>query len=281
MTPRRSFLSTMPLRICHTAHMIRRAHLRRGNHLQRNPPRGTPRSTVEEPLTPSSNDAETADDTPLFVGHDSEGEPAATEAGVHTDNAAEQKRKFRVFEDVTEFSEFSDAGSESDADLDDLFASKPPAKRSSPSRPRKESKPRGPLAKTAREWHKNRQERLRQRNPDRLSASTLKRKQIQNLRERFKNGPPKKKAARTPKQNSAGRLDPRIFLYGGTGANRADNTSDARDSDRVFDEHTGSNKTNFWTKFMELNEGNGLNWLPQMFVGLEQSGQGKQNIWTQ
>jgi hypothetical protein len=168
--------------------------------------------------------------------------------------AATPQQKYQTFpDDVSEFSECED--NVSDAESDGLFVPDSAVKSNSPSKSPRQQKPHGRLARTAKEWHKKQQDRLRAKKPNRIRVSALKLQQIDNLPKKLqKGGIQKRKSAKQSKRKSQARLDLSIFLQGGADSHWASH-SGIPDSDPVPKEATGSNRKNFWNNFKELNHG--------------------------
>ncbi|KAF8864887.1 P-loop containing nucleoside triphosphate hydrolase protein [Acephala macrosclerotiorum] len=106
----------------------------------------------------------------------------------------------------------------------------------------------GSKPKTAREWHKRRQANLK---PSQRRGTAWKLQELEKLHERIKAGTRKRKAPRPTNQPDRKRVDPRVFLGGGT-----DNPVSPRRSGRGGQpQNSSTTKKHWWKMFLEQNHG--------------------------
>ncbi|KAL5317581.1 hypothetical protein ACEPPN_014677 [Leptodophora sp. 'Broadleaf-Isolate-01'] len=114
----------------------------------------------------------------------------------------------------------------------------------------KERKPQGKRARTALEWHKRRQAKLK---PDNRKGIAYKRKQIAKIRANMKQDSTRRRRIKLSKRRNNAQVDPRIFL-GGPQIRRSVSPHDDDDSDQVGQPVVDTKtKKDWWVKFLEQN----------------------------
>ncbi|KAE8453574.1 hypothetical protein EG329_010435 [Mollisiaceae sp. DMI_Dod_QoI] len=109
---------------------------------------------------------------------------------------------------------------------------------------------RGPKAKTAREWHHNRQAKM---TPAQLRGPAWKQEQLDKLQDRVKAGTRKRKAPKPTKQPARKVIDPRVFLEGGVKDQVRQRRSTGDEGSRP--QNSSTTKKHWWKIFKEQNHG--------------------------
>ncbi|KAG4444481.1 hypothetical protein IFR05_000072 [Cadophora sp. M221] len=112
----------------------------------------------------------------------------------------------------------------------------------------KERKPQGKRARTAREWHKRRQAKLK---PNNRTSIAYKRKQIAEIRANMKKDISRRRKIKLSKRRNEAQVDPRIFLDGGPQIRQSSSPHDG-ESDQVGQPIVDTKtKKDWWVKFLE------------------------------
>lgn len=151
-------------------------------------------------------------------------------------------------DDPDEDTEQSDADGDADhVDVPDHQSTSPRSPKQAAKQEKRRNKPRVKLARTAREWHKRRQAKLK---PHQQRGPAWKRKKISEIRAEMKKGVKQRRKIKLSKRRKEAQIDPRTFL------DSARHDEELTSPQRDLGEEAVVNsalKKDWWKQFLELN----------------------------